>query len=60
MEWLLGLPEESRAKQRLGYRPLPVSCDSATTPNPAWHPKQLSLGQWQLLFPMEKLIVASE
>ena len=43
MEWLLGLPEGSRAKRCPGSGPLPVSRVSATHPNPAWHPKQPSL-----------------
>ena len=43
MEWLLGLPEGSRAKRCPGSGPLPVSRVSATHPNPAWHPKPSSL-----------------
>ena len=43
MEWLLGLPEGSRAKRCPGSDPLPVSRVSATHPNPAWRPKPSSL-----------------
>jgi hypothetical protein len=43
VEWLLGLPEGSRAKRCPGSGPLPVSRVSATHPNPTWRPKQSSL-----------------